>query len=100
MGDPGKPSEPLRAWARRDGEWGQYLSDAYAFAGDGRRALDWLRVSTQAGFMNDEYLSRHDPFIAPFRTLPEWAAALRDVARERRCFEQRLAPLPMHDTRA
>ncbi len=83
----------LATFAQRDCEFAQYLSDAYAFAGDGKKALKWLEIALRTGFMNYAYLSRHDPFIASFRDSPEWRVVLRRVQEEQQEFESRLTPL-------
>lgn len=92
MEDVPDPSATLPAWAR-DAEFAQYLSDAYAFRGDGKKALEWLEIALRAGFMNHAYLSRHDPFIASFRDSPGWRDVLQRVKEQQQEFESRLTPL-------
>jgi TolB-like protein/tetratricopeptide (TPR) repeat protein len=87
------PSAALSAWACRDGEWAQYLSDAYAAGGDAGKALEWLEAALAAGFFNYAYLKLHDPFISEYRARPEWEAVLERVDRRRRLFEARLEPV-------
>jgi len=86
-------SGPLRALASRDSEIAQYLSDAYAFAGDGKKALEWLKVALHVGFLNHTYLARHDPFIADYRDTPEWSEVMQQVKDELQKFESELQPL-------
>jgi len=90
-----EPSPALRTWASRDGEWAQYLSDAYAFGGDEEKALEWLEVARKAGFYNHVYLTTHDPFVADLRETPGWAAVLDRVRTSHRDFEESLEPLPL-----
>lgn len=85
----------LRTWATRDGEWAQYLSDAYAFGGDQERALEWLDLAREAGFLNHRYLAHHDPFLRPLAGSPEWVAALDRVRESHREFELTLAPITL-----
>ena len=72
-------SPALRTWAARDGEWAQYLSDAFAFGGDSEKAFEWLDLARKAGFFNHMYLAQHDPFIAHLRDNPEWTRLLDGV---------------------
>jgi TolB-like protein/cytochrome c-type biogenesis protein CcmH/NrfG len=84
------PSEELRAWAARDGEWGQYLVDAYALAGMDDRALDWLETAVDAGFLNHSFLNEHDPFIENVRGSPRFEKLMERVKRELTEFEMKL----------
>jgi non-specific serine/threonine protein kinase len=86
-------SPSLRALASQDSEISQYVSDAYAFGGDESKALEWLKIALSAGFMNHGYLSAHDPFIAKFRSLPEWKGVLEQVRKRLNEFQSGLEPL-------
>ena len=88
-----EPSPELRIWAIRDGEWAQYVSDAYAVGGDVERALEWLELARTGGFFNHEYLADHDPFVNELRGLEEWKAAIDQVRKSHAEFEARLNPL-------
>ncbi len=88
-------SPALRTWAARDGEWAQYLSDAFAFGGDGEKAFEWLDLARKAGFFNHMYLAQHDPFIAHLRDNPEWTRLLDRVRKSHRNFEDTLQPVPL-----
>lgn len=92
MEDVPEPGAALGTWAR-DAEFAQYLSDAYAFRGDGEKALEWLEFALRSGFMNHAYLSQHDPFIASFRDSPRWRDVLRKVKEQQQEFESKLTPL-------
>jgi TolB-like protein len=92
MEDVPEPGAALGTWAK-DAEFAQYLSDAYAFRGDGEKALEWLEVALRSGFMNHAYLSQHDPFIASFRDSPSWRDVLRKVKEQQQEFESKLTPL-------
>jgi tetratricopeptide (TPR) repeat protein len=86
-------SPSLRALASQDSEISQYVSDAYAFGGDESKALEWLKIALSAGFMNHDYLSLHDPFIAEFRGLAEWKEVLEQVRMRLNEFQSGLEPL-------
>ena len=86
-------SKTLRSMASQDSELAQYLSDAYAFGGDGEKALEWLEIALRNGFMNHVYLSLHDPFIAAFRDLTEWKEVLGRVKKQQKEYESKLTPL-------
>lgn len=93
-GEMPEASAALRTWASNDGEWAQYLSDAYAFGGDGPKALEWLEIAMEGGFFNHAWLSRHDPFVADLRGSAEWEEALEGVRERKEAFEEGLSPLP------
>jgi TolB-like protein len=93
-GDVPRPSPTLQTYVERDCEMAQYLSDAYAFAGDPKKALSTLEMAFRTGFMNDAYLTRHDPFISSVRDSPEWKALLIRMLQGRREFEAALPSLP------
>jgi tetratricopeptide (TPR) repeat protein len=86
-------SPGLRSWAARDGEWGQYVSDAYAFGGDQEKALEWLELARQGGFYNHIYLTRHDPFVREFAKTAEWKEVMARIVESHRAFEERLVPI-------
>ncbi|MGD2122712.1 MAG: hypothetical protein PVJ76_13250 [Gemmatimonadota bacterium] len=86
-------SQGLRSWAARDGEWGQYVSDAYAFGGDQEKALEWLELARQGGFYNHIYLTRHDPFVRDLAKTAEWEKVLARIVETHRAFEERLVPI-------
>ena len=87
--DPG-----LRIWATRDGEWAQGLSDAYAFAGDPEKALEWLELAMQAGFYNHMYMVEQNPFVGDLKGNSEWEAVISRMKESHRRFEKRLRPMP------
>ena len=86
-------SQGLRTWAARDGEWGQYVSDAYAFGGDHEKALEWLELARQGGFYNHTYLARHDPFVRELASTDGWKKVLARIVDTHRAFEERLIPI-------
>lgn len=86
-------SERLRTWAERDGEWGQYVSDAYAFGGDREKALEWLELARAGGFYNHFYLANHDPFVRELTGTDQWRAVLGRIIESHHAFETRLVPV-------
>ena len=58
------------------------LAQGYALAGMPERALYWLEIAIERGFVNYPFLARHDPFLANLRTLPRFLQ-LMDRARDR-----------------
>ena len=58
------------------------LAQGYALAGMKDRALDWLAVAVDRGFINYPFLAEHDPFFASLRRLPRFTRLL-DLVRDR-----------------
>jgi len=52
------------------------VAQGYALAGMSERAMDWLAVAVDRGFVNYPFLAHHDPFFAPFRSLPRFEQIL------------------------
>ena len=42
------------------------LAQGYALAGEVERALHWLAIAVDRGFINHPFLVRHDPFFEPY----------------------------------
>ncbi len=45
----------------------RFLAQAYALAGDAARAVRWLSVAVERGFINHPFLDRHDPALRGIR---------------------------------
>jgi TolB-like protein len=60
----------------------RFLSQLYALAGDSERAVRWLTVAVDRGFINYPYLAKHDPFLARLRDDGRFREVL-EVARQR-----------------
>jgi TolB-like protein/thioredoxin-like negative regulator of GroEL len=58
------------------------LAQGYALAGMPDRAIEWLAIAVERGFVNYPFLAHHDPFFAACRGLPEFQRIL-DVVRSR-----------------
>jgi non-specific serine/threonine protein kinase len=60
----------------------RFLAIGYAAAGVPDRAIHWLSIAVDRGFINYPFLAHHDPFMRPLRTHPEFQQLLATV-RER-----------------
>ena len=60
----------------------RFLAQGYALAGLPDRALHWLEIAVDRGFINHPFLSQHDPFLEGLRGEPRFAA-LMAATRER-----------------
>jgi tetratricopeptide (TPR) repeat protein len=58
------------------------VAQGYALAGMPDRALHWLTVAVDRGFINYPFLAHHDPCFATLRASPAYQA-LMEVVRER-----------------
>ncbi|MEN8163753.1 MAG: tetratricopeptide repeat protein [Acidobacteriota bacterium] len=53
-----------------------HLSESFAMAGDTRRALEILEIAVDQGFYPYPFINEYCPFMAPLRTLPDFARIL------------------------
>jgi hypothetical protein len=60
----------------------RFLAWCYAQLGDAERAVCWLRVAADRGFINYPFLAEHDILVAKIRDEPVFQAFLTTV-RER-----------------
>ena len=58
------------------------LAQGYALAGESERALHWLAIAVDRGFINHPFLARHDPFLKSLRTDSRFQQLLT-IVRER-----------------
>jgi TolB-like protein/thioredoxin-like negative regulator of GroEL len=63
----------------------RFLAQGYALAGAPEPAMDWLEIAIARGFINYPFLARHDPFLAPLRTMPRFQQL---IARAREAWER------------
>jgi tetratricopeptide (TPR) repeat protein len=55
------------------------LAQGHALAGLPERALDWLGIAVDRGFINYPFLARHDPILAGLRKYPRFRQLLETV---------------------
>ena len=63
------------------------VAQGYALAGTPDRALHWLRVAVDRGFINYPFLARHDPCFATLRDSPAYQDLLEVVRGRWAAFE-------------
>jgi serine/threonine protein kinase/tetratricopeptide (TPR) repeat protein len=66
----------LETTVRRDIQYPWHLAVVRTILGDHDAALEWLGVAVDNGFGNTRFLSEHDPFLAPLRKDPRFAALM------------------------
>jgi len=64
------------------------LAHGFALLGDSDRALHWLEVAVQRGFINYPFLAKHDPSLAQLRKHPRWSELLGTVRQRWERFEE------------
>ena len=65
----------------------RFLAQAYAFAGDAGRAVRWLSVAVERGFVNHPFLDRYDPALRRIRGHEPLEELLESVETRWREFE-------------
>ncbi len=55
----------------------RFIADAYALSGDSERALHWLAIAMDRGFINYPYLSKHNPLLASLHGNEDFDALLQ-----------------------
>lgn len=55
------------------------LAQGYAMAGVPERAMYWLAIAVERGFINYPFLARHDPFFETLRSDPQFQRLLEGV---------------------
>lgn len=63
------------------------LAQGYALAGEPERALHWLAIAVDRGFINHPFLARHDPFFESLRDDPRFEQLLETVRHRWEQFE-------------
>jgi hypothetical protein len=58
------------------------LAQGFAMTGLPDRAIQWLRISVDRGFINYPFLARHDPFFTSLRSDPRFQELL-EIVRQR-----------------
>jgi TolB-like protein len=75
-------TEEIQAVATATDVFPRILAQGYAVAGMPDRALHWLAIAVDRGFINYPFLARHDPFFEGMRGQPGFQKLLESV-RER-----------------
>lgn len=57
----------------------RFLAQGYALAGEPDRALHWLAIAVDRGFINYPFLARHDPFLESLRNRPQFEKLMKSV---------------------
>jgi len=73
------PPREIQALANTSEMFPRLIAQAYATAGDARRAVRWLRAAVARGFINYPYLAEHDPAFSALRGDEGYEALLAEV---------------------
>ena len=65
----------------------RFLAQGYALAGMPDRAIDWLKIAVDRGFINYPFLSQHDPFVKRLHRDERFIALLATVRVRWEAFE-------------
>ena len=63
------------------------LAQGYALAGMPERALHWLAIAVDRGFINYPFLAQHDPFFGTLRSQPQFQKLMETVRDRWETFE-------------
>ena len=55
------------------------VAQGYALAGMSERALHWLAIAVDRGFINYPFLAQHDPFFERLRSQPRFQQLMETV---------------------
>jgi TolB-like protein len=72
----------IEAGANTTDVFPRLLAEGYALAGLPERAIHWLRIAVDRGFINHPFLAQHDPFLENLRSDPRFTQLMNTV-RER-----------------
>ena len=81
-------SEEIEAVAKGADVFPRMLAGGYALAGSEERALHWLAIAVDRGFINYPFLAQHDPFFAGLRGRPRFEALMATVRDRWERFDQ------------
>lgn len=62
--------------AKSDMLFSWLLADCYALLGQPKQALQWLSNAVAGGFLNRDFFSKHDPWLAPLAEEPGFRALM------------------------
>lgn len=72
-------TEEMEAVATATDVFPRILAHGYALVGASERALHWLAIAVDRGFINYPFLARHDPFFEKLRNEPRFQKLLETV---------------------
>ena len=79
--------EAVRAVARTDEWYPNFIAACLAKVGDHDGAIDWLERAVKWGFCNHRFLGELSPFLTPLRGIPRFEALMQVVREKERAFE-------------
>jgi hypothetical protein len=65
----------------------RFLAEGYAMVGAAERAIDWLVVAVDRGYINYPFLARHDPCLQRVRSQPRFRRLMETVRERWQSFE-------------
>ena len=77
----------IEAIATTSDVFARFLADGYAMAGVPERAIHWLEVAVDRGYINHPFMARYDPCFEPVRSQPRFQQLLGIVHERWRSFE-------------
>jgi len=80
-------NEAVRAVARTDEWYPNFIAACLAKVGDHDGAIDWLERAVKWGFCNHRFLGELSPFLTPLRGTPRFEALMQVVREKERAFE-------------
>jgi TolB-like protein len=69
----------IEAAARATDVFPRLLAQGFALAGMPERAIHWLEIAVERGFINHPFLTRHDPFFRSLRSDPRFVRLMATV---------------------
>lgn len=72
----------MEAVANTNDVFARFLAEGYAMAGVAERAIHWLTVAVERGYINYPFLAHHDPCFESMREQPGFRR-LMETVRER-----------------
>ena len=63
------------------------MAENYSLIGETDAAIDWLEHVVDFGFLNQSFLTKHNPFLDPVRSEDRFKALMARVKKEQDAFE-------------
>jgi serine/threonine protein kinase len=77
----------LRAAAEWDEIFAWWVADCFALVNEREAAIDFIERAVEFGFINEPWLSKHEPFLASLRGEPRFSRLMERVRKAWRAFE-------------